>query len=101
MGVSIHAPRAGATRPAVNNSNHRPFQHLIANLLLPLLPLDTPPPRLRQSLIFSIPYVAAPTSPRFAVRFRSRSYTIRGPSGSYDSLVPTCSTRPFQLSPRK
>jgi len=31
----------------------------------------------------------------------SSAQTIKGPSGSYAGLAPTCSTRAFQLEPRK
>ncbi len=105
--VSIHAPRAGGDGLLVNNSNRWPFQHLIADppstarfhhaphLLGLADPADFPhltwqrrPHRV--SLCASGPRGQA-----------SLSHTIRGPSGSYDSFAPTCSTRPFQLSPRK
>jgi hypothetical protein len=43
----------------------------------------------------------ARTSLDSSVRLGSALHTISGPSGSYDGLAPTCSTRPFQFSPRK
>ena len=99
--VSIHAPRAGRDGLALTYTIGKSSSHRSAD-----------PPAVPPATRHADPSPFANLKPdrrlRFArtsldssVRLGSALHTISGPSGSYDGLAPTCSTRPFQFSPRK
>ena len=100
--VSIHAPRAGRDSPTLSHSARKPHTTLSAHPPLPNLtihPLPSPPPA---HLPLPTPPNPSPrTSPHSPARSTSARYTTSGPCGSYDGFAPTCSTRLFQLSPKK